>query len=296
MAVRVIPVALTIVFSLLAASTMRGAGPSPAGLPEDSVEFQDGAGSARQAFFPGETAAFYVKDTELGTVATSTATWTGLTEPVTTTAWWSLATGAPQPAVYWLSEGSIYDTTVPANTPLHSIPAAAVGEARYSLTDFREHTGEFTLLNNVDAGSTLVVDFDFDVADIRVAESHRASVTSTSDAGGEWVTVREVLSETDTAASPTSGLFRGEVLLSPDIAAAATGDGAVWALPGDSLTVRYYDSDGATVIDSHQVHVDLPPVPASGWLSLSVLAGILAVVLAWRMKGLRLAKAGTLSM
>ena len=48
------------------------------GLAPKTVEFQDGAGNLRVAFFAGETVQAYVLDDSLGTVATSSATWAGL--------------------------------------------------------------------------------------------------------------------------------------------------------------------------------------------------------------------------
>lgn len=276
-----------------------GVSPSSAAIPEGSVQFQDGAGNAKQSFTAGETAVFYIGDTDLSTMADSTATWTEISAQVAAGEWWSLATGAPRASAYALSQGSAYDTTTPANTPLRSVPTAAVNGVPTLVSDFNDLTGELTLLNDVNSSSTLRVDFAFDVVDSYSATRHRAGVTSNSDTDGEWVGVSEVASETDAGSSPTAGLFRGAVLLSGDVAALLSGDGAVWVRPGDNVTVAYYDSDGATVIDSHQVPMasptptpgaptstpvstSTPPVSAADWRYMSVLAGLFAVAIAWR--------------
>ena len=282
---RVTVLALAISSAVLVVALAQGVGRLLAAVTEGSVEFQDGAGNTRQSFPPGEVAAFYLRDANLSTTTTSTATWTQVTEQVPKLTWWSLATGAPQAAVYALSADSAYDTTTPANTPLRSVSTPKVNGVPQGLNDFNGLTGEFNLQFDVDASSILEVDFIFDVVDLYAASQHRASVTSTSDAAGEWVAIAEVMSETDTGSSPTSGLFRGEVALSGDVAASALGDMAVWVQPGDTLTVTYYDSDGATVIDTHQVTVDSPAltsVPSADWLPLALLAGVFAVAMAWR--------------
>ena len=123
--------AFTVVLALaavLAAALVVGVSPSSAAVPEDGVEFQDGAGSTRQTFTAGVTAVFYIRDADLGTSAASTATWTEISAQVSAGQWWSLATGAPEASAYALSEGSAYDTTNPSNTPLRSVPVAAVND------------------------------------------------------------------------------------------------------------------------------------------------------------------------
>ena len=71
----------------------------------------------------------------------------------------------------------------------------------------------------------------------------------------------------------------------------------MWVRQGDVVTVAHYDSDGVNVVDSHQVAIvsptptatpvstPIPPVSAANWLSLIVLAGVLAVAIAWRPGG-----------
>ena len=56
-------------------------------------------------------------------VASCTATWTDVGLEAIPNAWWSLATGAPDPSTFSLNPGCIYDTADPANTPLILPPA-----------------------------------------------------------------------------------------------------------------------------------------------------------------------------
>ena len=288
-----IPIALSILWLAL----ILGPRLLAAAVPEGTVEFQDGAGNAKLSYAPGEAASFYIRDSALATVGTSTATWTNLSIDVPAGDLWSLATGAPDPAAFELGQGSRYDTTTPANTPLISVSNAKVNGVPYLVTDYDAVTGAFTLFNDVNGSSTLQVDFTFDVVDVYPLSANRASVTSTSDLVGEWVAIGEVASETDATASPTSGLFRGEVLMSSDSSALASGDGAVWVQDGDSLTASYYESDGAIIIGSHQATVDFPAppptptpeapppaLPAGDWIPLIVLAGLLALAAAWGMR------------
>jgi hypothetical protein len=91
---------------------------------------------------------------------------------------------------------------------------------------------------------------------------------------GEWVSLAEVVGDGDASASPTAGLFRGEVVLSVDGSSAGDGDGAVWVRPGDTLTVTYYEQGGVEVISSHEVRVGFPAVglPATGPWAFGIMA------------------------
>ena len=275
--------AAALAVAVYAVAALQGQVPSYAALPEVGVEFQDGAGATKGSFAIGEVAAFYVRDAALGTVATSTATWTAISATVPAETWWSLATGDPRPASFALSPESAYDGNSPASTPLRPVPDAAVNGVTTLLTDYMPSTGEFKLANNVNAGSTLLVSFAFDVTDTYEAGLHRADVRSTSDGGGEGVAISEVVGETDASPNPTGGIFRGEVLLSGDVAALAIGDGAVWVRPGDLVTGAYYEADGATVIDTHQVQMSgATPVPGVGVLSLVFVSAVFALAIGWR--------------
>ena len=283
-------IALVISLSALA----HGVGPTAAAA-EVSVEFQDGAGNTVQSFSPGDSAAFYISGAGLGTLETSTATWTEISAPVPRFTVWDLATGQPEAAAFALSAGSGYDTTTPASTPLYSAPTVYVTGSPdpASLNDCNALTGEFSLAFDVSASSTLQVEFPFYVLDSYPAAQHRARVTSTSDAVGEWVPIGAVVSVSGigvcpvTGLYPTPGLFSGQVLLSDDAATAGDGDGTVWVRPGDVLAVTHYGSDGSTPVGAHQVDVvaagpGLIALPATGRLFLGLLAVVFALAMAWR--------------
>ena len=258
-----------------------------AAVPQLGVEFQDGAGNAKDSAQAGETAIFYVRDAGLETVHAGTATWTDVPARVPANSWWSLATGAPHPDAYALSPGTSYDTSTPSNTPLASTPAASVNGVTFFLGGLNTAAGEFALLNAVNTSSSVVITFTFDIVDVYADSAHRVKVTSSSDDSGEWAAIKEVQSETDSSASPTSGLLRGEVGLSADAAAEAPGDGAVLARPGDTLTVTYYGPDGATSIATDQLQVvagALAALPTADWVALSILAAAFALLATSRLR------------
>ena len=97
-------------------------------LTEDSVEFQDGAGNPVAFLSPGDVAVFYVRDTDRGTSGACTGVWTDIGVHVEAGTRLNLATGAPDPAAYSLSEGCSYNTDAPAGTPLRldPMPSATV--------------------------------------------------------------------------------------------------------------------------------------------------------------------------
>ena len=172
------------------------------------------------------------------------------------------------------------------------MPTASVNGVPFLISNLNAAGGEFALLNDASAASVVVIDFTFDVVDAYAADQHRTRVTSTSDAGGEWVGLVEVASETDPSASSTSNVFRGEVGLSSDAAVETPGDGVVLARPGDTLTMTYYQADGVTPISSHAVSVKSASaidVPMGGWIDLSVLAAALALAGLPRMRGISVA-------
>ena len=282
-----------LVASALITVLIQGVASWPAYATAVTVEFQDGGGNTRQSFSPGEDATFYVYGADLGTLASSTATWTLISTTRVPTTTWSLASGSPEKSVFALT-GSSSDTSTPASTPLYSAPAPFVNDGTVLLNDCDALTGEFTLVNDVDAASTLRVDFTYYLVSAYPAADHRASVTSTSDADGEWVALSAVVSQGAAGLCPIQGegfypppgLFSGQVLLRDDAGATAAGDGAVRARPGDILTVTFYDSDGLTVLGTHQADVTATatPVPAVGWLPLGLLAGVIACWFAWRLR------------
>ena len=283
--------ALAAVSPLITAALLLGGDHSMLAAPEATVEFQDGAGNAKGSYSPGETAAFYIEGAGLGTLASSTATWSQISAQVPKFTVWSLATGAPEAAAFALSGGTAYDTTTPENTPLHSVPTDTAGGTNPFLSDCNALTGEFSLINDINASSTLQVDFTYYLEDFYPAALHRASVTSTSDADGEWAAIGAVVRVGGTGICPGTGLypapglFAGEVLLSEDIATSVSGDGALWVQLNDTITVTYFDSDEAP-IGFGQATVDFtsaPPVPAVGPLVLGALSAVFALLVVWRL-------------
>ena len=119
------------------------------------MQFQDGAGNVKESFLVGEDAIFYIRDSDLSPPTTSVATWTEVPAEVLAGASWNLATGAPHANSYVLTEGSPYDTSTPASTPISSKPTAKVNGVTTLVATFDALTGQFTLLNDVNASSTL---------------------------------------------------------------------------------------------------------------------------------------------
>ncbi len=137
----------------------------------------------------------------------------------------------------------------------------------------------------MNASSTVALLFYFDVADTHAASEQRAKVTSTADPDGEWIAVSEVTSEAEASPDPTSGLFRGEVLLDTGETASNPGDGVVRVRHDeDTLTVTYFDANGQ-VIASDTIDVEaITPIPATSTLALVLMAGLFTLVIAWRLR------------
>ena len=102
-----------------------------------------------------------------------------------------------------------------------------------------------------------------------------------------------MVSEEDFSLSPSTGLFKGEVVLSGDSGAVASGDGAVWVQVGDTVTAIYYEADGSTVVSTHQAAVVPAPTPtptpvsSAGRAGLLVLAVLFAALVMGRLKAVR---------
>ena len=259
------------------------------GLIPDTSALADGPVAFDQdSYLPGSIVVFHIQDGDLATTEACTGAWTDAAPPIPAQTWWSFPTGAPQPEVYQgLDDGCIYDRETPANTPLTWPPQAEVkvnGTPHY-LSDVSVETGEFQLANDLIATSTVVVLFRFEVADTYPASERRAKVTSAIDPDGEWVAISEVVSQADASPHPTSGLFRGEVLLDTDEATSNPGDGVVRVRhDGDTLTVTYFDANGQ-VIASDTIDVEaITPIPATSTLALVLMAGLFTLVIAWRLR------------
>ncbi len=260
---------------------------------EDEVAFSS------ESFGPGTTAEIFVKDADLNVTSFCTAMWAGISTGVPKEAWWSLSSGAPATAVFTLSTGCNFDQATPAVTPLvmplsGQLPwTAEVDGIPNLLDDFNSQAGEISLLNGVDPGGDVQVEFHFAFVNAYLDSDRRARVYSTSDQTGEWITIGEVVSEEDFSLSPSTGLFKGEVVLSGDSGAVASGDGAVWVQVGDTVTAIYYEADGSTVVSTHQAAVVPAPTPtptpvsSAGRAGLLVLAVLFAALVMGRLKAVR---------
>ncbi len=141
--------------------------------------------------------------------------------------------------------------------------AASVNGVGTLLADFVPSSGDIILATAVDQGSSLAIDFTHERVDQYAPTDRLARVYSVSDPNGEWLSLSEVLSDEDSAPSPTSGVFRGSVSISLVASAAAPGDGTVLVTHGDRLTVTYYEPGGETVIDTDIAALDLPSPTAT---------------------------------
>ena len=203
-----------------------------AAVPEDAVEFQDGAGNAVDEVKSDAGLKIYVRDESLNTTDSCTATWTELSSAIPANQLLNLSTGAPHSDDYSLDDGCAYDLETPANTPF------ALGSGELAEIELPEDnplvyaealvvccpdTDQMQMQFDVDMGSTLIFEFNFNLVNSYDASDERVKVYSDSDTTGEWIAVSEVASETDDTAAPKSGLFLGEVTLSPDTNQRGTG-------------------------------------------------------------------------
>lgn len=259
-----------------------------AAVPEGAVEFQDGAGNAVDSVESDEGLKVYVRHESLNTTDSCTATWTELSATVPANQRLNLSTGAPHSDEHSLSTGCAYDEATPTNTPfaLGSGETADVdlpgGGFTLVLATCCPDTDEVAFFTDVDTGSTLTFEFNFNRVNSYDASAQRVRVFSESDTSGEWIAISEVTSETDSTPAPKSGLFLGETTLSLDSQTDQAGDATVWVQPGDEVTVGYYETDGSTLISSDTVMVKAPPVPGVTGVGLAVLAGLLAAAAAFR--------------
>ena len=284
-------IAVSLALGLFLALALTGRDTIVGAVSEGTVEIQDGAGNVVESVLLDNTVTFFVRDADLATAGTGTGIWTGLEIEAPAGTWWSFATGEPDPAIYVLSADKPYDSGDPASTPL-VIPGvlwtATVDGIDTPVTNFSASTGRVTLLTDVEPGSTVEIDFAFDIVDLYSPSDLRVRASSTSDSDGEWGPLAEVVSGSDMAGSPNSGFFAGTMNLSSDPRAAAPTDGAVFARDGESFTVAYFDADGAQLAsDSVKVYVSIPkPIPAAGPMTLVGLGLALAVLVAWRWRRL----------
>ena len=273
--------------------------PTPTVKPRNlSVEF------ANKPARNGDTAVFHIRDNHLGTTEQCTVQWTDIPREVDIAdpndpklfIAWNVATGAPVPSAF-SREGCDYDGTTAIKAPLMAsvngeevIPAVEFpdigAQKQYGLVSM--HTNTFP------KGSTVKITFGYEIPDVYPAHAHRARVYSSSDSQGEWVAIREVVSERDASPAADSSLYRGEIAISGDATSKATGDGKVFVRSTSWLSVAYYDNDSmAEPEERASLKLDLPtptplptpiptptPIPAVNPLLLAIAlgAGLLIVL------------------
>ena len=207
----------------------------------------------------GETAVFHIMDNHLGTTKPCSVQWSGIAAELQANSAWDVVTGAPYPDVF-SREGCDYE----ASTPLAIYPRtqAFVNGIEYQV-NLDRWDGRVYLLNDVDAGSTVKINFFYELVDSFSAQAKLARVYSSSDKDGEWVSIREVTSERDSSPAAASNLYRGVFRISDDPASLSKGDGRVRVRNRSRLSVAYYNSNGETQpIAKASLGLDLPtPTP-----------------------------------
>jgi hypothetical protein len=232
----------------------------------------------------GDTAVFHIRDNHLGTTKGCTVQWLNITGEVEANTPWSVVSGSPYSEAF-SRDGCEYEGSM----PLADYPSvrAFVNGVEY-LVNLGVENGRVSLWNDVDAGSTVRVDFSYKIVDAFPAYAHRARVYSSSDKQGEWVALREVVSERDASPAAASSLYRGEVAISEDTTSKETGDGKVFVRTKSRLSVAYYDNDSMVEPEEKaSLGLDLPtptprptptptptPIPAVNPLLLAAAFGV----------------------
>jgi hypothetical protein len=267
------------------ATTNKPASAAPiTGIAQDLVEWLDDGREVVKFYNASTTATFIIVDNDLETTPTGTATWTRVDTAVdsggqfrVTDGWTTEASATNFVATnaaaskYALSAAG-YATTSPSTTPFTASPAVTVDDASLLVDSANLTKGTFSLIADAVKGSTVVATFTHHIVDTYekaaagttvATANNRAKVVSTSDSSGEWVTISEIESPfenegplTSLDADPDDRHFRGTIVLSNDPQATDLDDEEVWVQDGDTLTVTFYRSDHATVIDSTTATID----------------------------------------
>ena len=130
-------------------------------------------------------------------------------------------------------------------------------------TGGRAQFGLVSIRTDAPKGSTVSIDFHYEVVDTFSAQAKLARVYSSSDKDGEWVAIREVTSERDSSPAAASNLYRGVFRISDDPASLSKGDGRVRVRNRSRLSVAYYNSNDETQpVAKASLGLDLPtPTP-----------------------------------
>ena len=252
---------LVVMFGLTAVTNVAPVSAATVTVAEDTTEWASATGQDISWVKPDSTANFFIKDAALETTKSGTAAFGGTISSYTyfdvanSKAGTSSGTATTTNVTVTIT-ASDYASTTPSSTPWVSEPTVTVGTATQNLTSFSLTAGTFTLITASSATTTAA--FSYHIQDTWSGTSstaRRAKVTSTSDPAGEYVTISEVVSVTDTTAAPKSQVFHGSIALSSDAAKQGANNDGVWVQDGDTLTVTYLKSDGTT-IDTDAVTVD----------------------------------------
>ena len=230
-------------------------------IAENDVEFATAAGVDVSSAKPNSTSTIFIRDDALETTKSGTAVFSGIP---TDSKFFDIANGEAGPTAASSTASGVtvvltaadYASSSPSSTPLTGNPTAVVGTASSFVVGSDVDAGTFTVL--VAANATTTGTFSYHVQDVWTGTDstlRRAKIISTSDPAGEYVTVTEVASATDSTGSATSRVFSGLVFLSSDAATQGTNSDGVWVQDADTLTVQYLDSAG-TVVDSDTVTID----------------------------------------
>ena len=211
---------------------------------------------------PDSTGVFFIRDDALDTPLSGTAIFSGIPA---NSKFFNIATGAAGPAAPGTTTGVTrilnapgYSTSSPNTTPLTGNPTVTVGGASTLVEGFDTSAGTFTLVVAKSATTTATFGYALvNVGDGQQTVTRRARVSSTSDPAGEWITIGEVASATDSSPNATSRLFRGEVTLSSNAATQGTNNDGVWVQIGDAVVAIYYDSI-ESIVDADAVIVVAP--------------------------------------
>ena len=227
---------------------------------------------ARTPARSGETVVFYIRDNHLGTTEQCSVKWVDIPHDVGTAdpnddklfMPWNVVTGDPVPGAF-SREGCDYDGTTLLSVPLHaSLNGEEVSPSiEVPGTGGSAHFGLVSIRTEAPKGSTVRIDFHYEVADTFSAQAKLARVYSSSDKDGEWVAIREVTSERDSLPAAASNLYRGVFRISDDPASLSKGDGRVRVRNRSRLSVAYYGSNGETQpMAKASLGLDLPtPTP-----------------------------------
>jgi hypothetical protein len=207
--------------------------PGTVTVAENEVEWAAANGDDITTIEPDSTGILLIRDDALETTKSGTAVFSGI--PADST-FFDIANGTAGPIAASATSSGVtvvvtaadYSTSSPSTTPLTDNPTATVGSASTFVVDSDADAGTFTIL--VATSATTTGTFSYHVQDVWTGTDstlRRAKIISTCDPAGEWVTISEVASVTDSSSSSTSRLFRGEVTLSSDSSTQGTAQDGV---------------------------------------------------------------------